>query len=331
MGVVFAAGSSQSSSVEVLDVLRCRSAVSVPSCMAPNVRRCTVSGRPPTGPNICRRVRTSFTGRPTCRAAIAERITCDHADPLQPNPPPRKYETTRTFSFGSWNAFATVVARPEHALRRIVEREVIPFPHRERCVRLHRIVLLERRGVRVVDAHCRGREPRGHIAAPRPGSLLLARLASVTRGRRHDRRFGDVERWRFDIVGEADEVCRLRRVLQRIGHDEPDRLAVVVDAIVLQHGELAPGWRLLERLVRDWQSRRVARSEHREHAGHPFGGPRVGAPHAAARDRARHHHRVDCAGHRHLGRVTCATGHLQAAIDAVEWRADAGRGCSAFP
>jgi len=47
-----------------------------------------VAARCPVSENICDRVTTSFTGRPTARAAIAASATCDHGDVLQPKPPP---------------------------------------------------------------------------------------------------------------------------------------------------------------------------------------------------------------------------------------------------
>jgi hypothetical protein len=88
--VWFVAGSVQSSIVDVLEVHVCRTPRSVPSFAAPSATCWTVIGRPPTGPNICRRVRASFTGRWACFAAIAARKTCDHGPPLLPNPPPVK-------------------------------------------------------------------------------------------------------------------------------------------------------------------------------------------------------------------------------------------------
>jgi len=89
-----------------------RIATSVPSRVAPSRTRCSVRGRPPTGPNICGRSRMSFTGRFTSRAAMVARRTCDHAEPLQPKPPPRKGDTTRTFSGSMPSVFATVSFTP---------------------------------------------------------------------------------------------------------------------------------------------------------------------------------------------------------------------------
>ena len=85
------------------------SAVISPSFVPPALTRILVWGRPPTGPNICGRVKASFTGRPTCFAASALMSTCDHAEPLQPNAPPTNFVSTRTFSFGSWNAVASLL------------------------------------------------------------------------------------------------------------------------------------------------------------------------------------------------------------------------------
>jgi hypothetical protein len=87
--------------------------VSRPSRRAASTTCCSVCGLPPTGPNICGRASTSFTGRPACRAAIAASTTCDHVEPLQPNPPPTKGSMTRTVSGEMPSVFATVSRTPE--------------------------------------------------------------------------------------------------------------------------------------------------------------------------------------------------------------------------
>ena len=84
-----AAGSKKSSKVLVVIRAWCARAVSVPSAPAPMRSRWRVGGRWPTGPYICSRRSTSFTGRPTSRAARMP-STCGPAiRPLDPNPPPR--------------------------------------------------------------------------------------------------------------------------------------------------------------------------------------------------------------------------------------------------
>ena len=104
-----AAASTNTSKREVAEVLSCRSAASWPSFFAPSATACTVCGRPPTMPNICCRVSTSLTGRPTCFAASAAMITCDQGDPLHPNAPPTNFVMTCTFSFGIANALAILL------------------------------------------------------------------------------------------------------------------------------------------------------------------------------------------------------------------------------
>src|SRR5207248_8622697 len=102
----------QRSGVDVLDARSWMIAVIVPSRRPPTTTCCTVYGRAPTGPNIWRRVSTIFTGRFTCRAAIAARTTCDHADPFEPNAPPTNFEMTRTFSSGMPSVLATNLLTP---------------------------------------------------------------------------------------------------------------------------------------------------------------------------------------------------------------------------
>jgi hypothetical protein len=64
-------------------------AVSPPSAAAPRRRRCRVGARCVTGPYICSRRSTSFTGRPTSRAARMP-STCGPASSFDPKPPPMK-------------------------------------------------------------------------------------------------------------------------------------------------------------------------------------------------------------------------------------------------
>ena len=86
--VCSAQGSTNSSNREVSDTTAWRIAVSLPAASAPSVTVWIVRGRWPTSENICCRVSTSLTGRPTALAASAASATCDHGVPLQPKPPP---------------------------------------------------------------------------------------------------------------------------------------------------------------------------------------------------------------------------------------------------
>ena len=108
-----AAGSMKSSKREVVETLSCLSAISFPSLPAATETFCRVRGRPPTIPNICGRESAIFTGRPSCFAASAAINTCDHAEPLQPNPPPTNLAITRTLPGGTANAFASFLRTPK--------------------------------------------------------------------------------------------------------------------------------------------------------------------------------------------------------------------------
>jgi hypothetical protein len=102
------AGSAQSSNGEVIDSFSWWIAVSRPSRVAPTAIRCSCSSRWPAEVYICGRVRLSFTGRPTCRAAIAASVECGQTIALHPNPPPTKWVTTRRSDSGIPSSCATV-------------------------------------------------------------------------------------------------------------------------------------------------------------------------------------------------------------------------------
>ena len=89
-----------------------RRAVSVPSRRAARAIRWTVGGRWPSEVNICCRVRTSRTGRPTTRAARAAIRVCCHWEPLLPNAPPVNGQRTRTLPGGMPKAVARVFRTP---------------------------------------------------------------------------------------------------------------------------------------------------------------------------------------------------------------------------
>src|SRR5882672_6491688 len=66
--------------------------------------------------NICARVSSSRTGREVfLEASIAQNIHGHQSCPLQPKPPPRKRETTRTFDAGIWKACAIMARVPKMA------------------------------------------------------------------------------------------------------------------------------------------------------------------------------------------------------------------------
>ena len=81
-------GSMLACAIAALLVETCSIATSSPSRRAPIRIVCTLLGRWPTPVNISGRVRTSFTGRPTARAARTVRITCCQTKRPAPNAPP---------------------------------------------------------------------------------------------------------------------------------------------------------------------------------------------------------------------------------------------------
>ncbi len=104
--------STQSSMTDVSAMVAWLTAVSLPPASAPSASVCSVCGRLPTEPNICGRSSASLTGRPTALAHIAAKATCDHAEPLQPKPPPRNGSITVTFSGAMPKILASVVLTP---------------------------------------------------------------------------------------------------------------------------------------------------------------------------------------------------------------------------
>ena len=85
-----------------------RSAVIRPSARAPRVIRCSCSSRCPQEVNICSRVSTSRTGRPTCRAASAASAGWCQIIALEPKLPPTAWLTTRIEMGGRPSSSATV-------------------------------------------------------------------------------------------------------------------------------------------------------------------------------------------------------------------------------
>lgn len=75
-------------------------------------------GRCPVEENICSRVSTSLTGRPTSLAATAHSATCIHRKLFEPNAPPTRGDETRTLSSGICRYAANAVRSP--AIQRVL-------------------------------------------------------------------------------------------------------------------------------------------------------------------------------------------------------------------
>ncbi len=101
-------------------------------------------------------------------------------------------------------------------------------------MRLHRVVVFDRRRVGRVDPRWRGGQRRLGIAAAavgRAGAVaeMLRRVGGAERVLHADLRLGLA-------VLDADQRGRLLRAFERVGDHDGDMLAVVVDQPVLQEG-----------------------------------------------------------------------------------------------
>ena len=153
-------------------------AVSVPSLVA--AERDVLFGPRATADRAehLRASSTSLTGRPIAFAAIAASTTCDHAEPLQPKPPPTNGEITRTSSGSMPSVPATRLAAAEDVLGGSrTGSTCLAVPLRNRRVRLHRIVVLHRRRVDLIDLGvCPARKP----ASASPQATSVGSLVSFS-------------------------------------------------------------------------------------------------------------------------------------------------------
>ena len=132
---------------------------------------------------------------------------------------------TRTFSFGMPSVFAM-----SSAVQAIIwfdgpERELVAVPRGDRRVRLHHRVRFVRRRVGRVELDGRRGERAGEVADRgfrRPRRSCRPGLRRVLHRR-------EVERALRARVLDAHQVRRRARLLERLGHDDRDRLVVVLD------------------------------------------------------------------------------------------------------
>ncbi len=157
----------------------------------------------------------------------------------------------------------------EEALGRVVERQAtLPLPDGDRRVRLHRVVVLERRRVRRFDPRARVLEACLDVAALRVGLAERARrLRLVRSGQVRPYRGPDRGRGHGPIVGHAHEARRILGALERVGDDERDGLIGVEHAVVLQ--ELEDAVDRVRLLARARELGRVRVGQHREHPTAP--------------------------------------------------------------
>ena len=205
--------------------------MSLPSRVAPTAIFWIVRGRYPFDVNICCRARTSFTGRPTLRAAIAARMVCHQNDPLQPNPPPTNGEITCTLSGEMPNTCAQMARSATTAC--VVSYSVTLSPSHAAMLAwgFHGIMVFDGRGIRLLHLHGRNGKRVCGIAAPG-----LERLEAHERGRLVSMAHVllDLYGRLFHLIVDDDQVGGVTRLLERFGHHDAQVLPVVMHDVVLQ-------------------------------------------------------------------------------------------------
>ncbi len=152
--------------------------------------------------------------------------------------------------------------RIAHALRRVVERELRAVPVRHRGVRLHRVVMLDRRCVNGIDVDCAAAHTVLEVAALRVRGAALRFV-----GRMSVRlRLREIEYRGAALISDAQLTRGIGSVFERIGDHHRDRLVVVVNLVVLQQRQ-SPACRRRQRgLAAVRQARRVLIRHHQQHA-----------------------------------------------------------------
>ena len=142
------------------------------------------------------------------------------------------------------------------ALRGLVEREMSVLPDGDAGVRFHRVVVLQRRRVRLVQRDCRRGERLVHVAffgvRGEAGVELVGSVQVVPVGR--ERRVV-----RLLVVGDPDEVSRVAGDLEGLRDDGAYVLAAKGDLVGLQYRQFP-----VARIGQRWC---VLVGDHRDHAG----------------------------------------------------------------
>jgi hypothetical protein len=111
-------------------------------------------------------------------------------------------------------------------------------------------------------------------------------------------------------------------LLERVGHDDGNGLAVVVDQVVLQQGEGGRRLFAFGRRRRSWQARRVLRRDDGDHARHGQRRRDVEPCDAPIGDGRQDHQAVGHVRHGMFGRIHGAARDFQAGVDAVDALSD---------
>ena len=204
-----------------------------------------------------------------------------------------------------------------HPLRLVPQGESIAVPCGDRRVHLDRIVVFAGDHVPLVDLHVRTCQCSLRVAASRLRRTLLALVGFLLRGHHHlgARNVGDRS---LRPVGDPYEAHRMHGLLERLRDDEPDGLALVRHAIVLEDVKPLTHFGVHRSLVRSiGQLGGVAVREHRDHTRRTLGERRVDGQSPAC-DRAAKDRSVGDIRLLELRRIRRRPGRLLAAIDATD-------------
>ncbi len=143
----------------------CTDAVRRPRRSLPSRRSYSYAGRYPTPKYVCLRVRTSFTGRFTSRAARAAMEVCTQVRPPLPKAPPTAGEMTRILSGDMPNSAAMVSTVPCTCW--VFSQSVSRSPSQRATVPAGSIGLWWLRAIRYARSSVTSADSRARSASPR--------------------------------------------------------------------------------------------------------------------------------------------------------------------
>ena len=218
-----------------------------------------------------------------------------------------------------------------HPLRLVPQRHAVAIPSGDRRVHLDGVVVLARDHIGLVDLDVGGGEGSFGIATPCLVRLDLALVGLLMR-RVHRLDAADVRRRGLRRIGDAYQPCRVGGLFEGVGHHERDRLALMIDTVVLKHVQaFTDGW-VGEALVGAiGEPRRIAVCQDREHAGRSFSLRRVDRSDASVRDRAPDDGGVREVRYFEFGGIGRGPGDFLSAVDTADGFSDHSGGHARAP
>ena len=152
--------------------------------------------------------------------------TWDHMEPLQPKPPPTMGHMTWTLSRGRLRIFGDGHLVAGDVLGGVVDGELFAVPPGDGGVGLHGVVILDGRDVGLVDGDGGlTLKAAGEVAAVFVGGLLSGVLWPAG----FAEAVHEVELGRLGGVLDFEQASGVPGLVEGVGDDEGDGLAVVVD------------------------------------------------------------------------------------------------------